>query len=170
METKICRTCGKEKQLDLFKLRYYYNGVKRRSMRSSVCAWCYQNRQHHPKNPAAYATERARRRLKHIRDRFKGEFDLDNSWVVGHTKCEVSGLPFDNTKKIFMSSIDRVDPNRGYTKDNCRVVCWGYNAMKLDCTDEDVLKLAMAIIKNEAKKRGLELKLVPPELPNHCVS
>jgi len=43
--------------------------------------------------------------------------------------CEVSGTPFSwgnagyTTKRPFMPSLDRIVPSRGYTKENCRMVC-----------------------------------------------
>ena len=50
--------------------------------------------------------------------------------------CEVTKLKFDLTggtrsrKRPFTPSIDRKDPNVGYTEPNCRLVIWAYNAAK----------------------------------------
>ena len=43
-------------------------------------------------------------------------------------------------------SIDRIDNSQGYTKNNCRVVSVIYNKAKSDYKDEDVLKMARALV------------------------
>lgn len=37
---------------------------------------------------------------------------------------------------------------RGYTKDNCRIVSVIYNKAKSDYRDEDVIKMAKALLEN----------------------
>lgn len=58
-------------------------------------------------------------------------FDLDKNWIdikLKNGKCELSNIDFQFTSdndlhfNPFSPSIDRVDPKKGYTKDNCRVV------------------------------------------------
>lgn len=68
------------------------------------------------------------------------DFDLDLDWLwakfrIG--KCEITGLPLDfnkpkkkGAKPPFTPSVDRIDPTKGYTKDNCQVVCWALNRAK----------------------------------------
>lgn len=76
-------------------------------------------------------------------------YDLDIEWfkhkalVVG--KCEVTGISFNHAKPFvknkrnpFGASVDRINPEKGYTKDNCRVVCWIHNRAK---GDDDLLDL-----------------------------
>lgn len=62
-------------------------------------------------------------------------FDLDRGWiekriVAGH--CEVTGLPFKLSRgkgqQALSPSLDRIKAGGGYTKKNCRVVCWAVNA------------------------------------------
>lgn len=95
------------------------------------------------------------------------EFDLDREWFqerLDAGRCEVSGLPFEMpTERRFIPdnnpydpmlaspwqpSVDKVDPKGGYTKDNCQMVCFAYNIVKNRFTDEDVLKLAHALVEN----------------------
>ena len=86
------------------------------------------------------------------------EYDLDIDWV--HQKlligtCEASGLPFQynyeyvehgyGVQKSFSPSLDRINPAKGYTKDNVQVVVWCYNAAKGCGLHEDVLQLAEAL-------------------------
>jgi hypothetical protein len=49
-------------------------------------------------------------------------------------------------RKQFAPSADRIDPGRGYTKDNVQIVCWQYNAAKHTFTDADVVRFARAVI------------------------
>jgi hypothetical protein len=55
-------------------------------------------------------------------------FDLDLDWVIRNLspmKCQISTLPIDITHSSVMPnspSIDKINPFKGYTKDNCRVI------------------------------------------------
>jgi len=82
------------------------------------------------------------------------EIDLDRAWVEAKLqamKCEASGINLTLKKDRsvshtpFRPSIDRIDNNKGYTKDNCRIVAVIYNKAKSDYTDEDVSKLAISL-------------------------
>ena len=46
-----------------------------------------------------------------------------------------------------MHTIDRIDPKKGYTPENCQMVLFSYNAAKSINTHEDVMKLAKALVK-----------------------
>lgn len=91
------------------------------------------------------------------------EFDLTVDWI--ETKlvkglCEVSDLKFDFTGKEtgkwghgsqnpFGPSLDRTDPNKGYTKNNVKVVVWIYNVGKQNNTHDDIMKLANALVNKQ---------------------
>lgn len=69
--------------------------------------------------------------------------------------CEVTGVPFDlgRTKKKHAAlpnapSIDKIDPDKGYTEDNIQVVTWIYNRAKGNNTHDDVLRLAYILTGN----------------------
>jgi hypothetical protein len=82
--------------------------------------------------------------------------------------CAVSGVPFslathsdDPFMRAFAPSLDRIESDKGYTRDNCRLVCritnfamgkWGYEALRC---------IAHGIVRCEAN-RGL---IAPPEVP-----
>lgn len=84
-------------------------------------------------------------------------FDLDIDWIKNKLKdnCPKTGYAFDiMTKgKNFSSrsplgpSLDKIDPNLGYTKDNTQLVCWWYNVTKQRFLDEEVLELCKAVVK-----------------------
>jgi hypothetical protein len=78
-------------------------------------------------------------------------FDLTNEWAAARWtgKCEITGIAFGLNGKRgpfpFSPSVDRIDPTKGYTQDNCRFVLWGCNAIKGVGTDADMYKIACAI-------------------------
>ncbi|MGB1546354.1 MAG: hypothetical protein ACPHDJ_07345 [Candidatus Puniceispirillaceae bacterium] len=82
------------------------------------------------------------------------EFDLTDEWywqIVNAGFCQKTGLPFvmDATRKSpFQPSVDRVDSSRGYTQDNCQVVCLIFNFAKNKFSEEDVYQFAKAFVKN----------------------
>lgn len=85
-------------------------------------------------------------------------FDLDFQWAEaawdGH--CAVTRIPFalperrvGRQNRLYFPTIDRIDNDRGYTKNNCRFVLWAVNALKSDGTDADMIYIAMAISANQ---------------------
>lgn len=66
--------------------------------------------------------------------------------------CERSGINFDfgpsetHTNK-FAPSIDRIDPSKGYTPENSRLVIAMYNFCKGQYSDKDVEAFALAVVK-----------------------
>jgi hypothetical protein len=84
------------------------------------------------------------------------EFDLTREWVeerLNKGLCAVSNLPFvfnrptgTKTKNPFAPSIDRKDNSRGYTRENCQIVMSWYNMAKADHTEEEILRLMIAVV------------------------
>lgn len=62
-------------------------------------------------------------------------------------KCEVTNLDLSLEKELIYKanalapSLDRIDSSKGYTLDNVQVVCWWYNAMKQDWSEEVIKNL-----------------------------
>ncbi len=86
----------------------------------------------------------ARRRAKE-----KGwKIDLDKKWCRERIdRCEATNILFDNTYEgtfitmnPYAPSIDRIDNNRGYTRDNCRLVLTAFNSLKSTLSDEELYK------------------------------
>jgi hypothetical protein len=83
-----------------------------------------------------------KKHLHHARRRAKEkgiEYDIDMPWFrakLNKGRCEVTGLIFNDTKDPYVNpfypSIDRIDSSKGYTKDNCQVVCMMFNNAKQD--------------------------------------
>ena len=85
------------------------------------------------------------------------EFDLDNQWLfdkLKEEKCSVTGLTlsFEKSKEYRINplspSLDRINSDKGYTKENTRIVCWIYNLSKADYDDNVVLQFAKALVNN----------------------
>jgi hypothetical protein len=78
---------------------------------------------------------------------------IDVWWMMEKLQanvCEVTGIELElggAPYAAFSPSIDRIDPDLGYTKKNTRLVCLIYNSAKHVNTDKDVLKMAKALIK-----------------------
>lgn len=84
-------------------------------------------------------------------------FDLTARWAMHKLlagRCEATGLRFETsnpgTRSNFTPSVDRKIPALGYTRENCRVVIWGYNAAKGSGTDEDVMRMAEALVRKRS--------------------
>ncbi|MBE0470604.1 MAG: hypothetical protein IBX55_13985 [Methyloprofundus sp.] len=79
------------------------------------------------------------------------EFSLQQKDIVIPDKCPVLGIPLK--KSISKGdagnspSIDRVDPSKGYTPDNIRIISHRANRKKQDCTVEE-LRLLLAYMES----------------------
>lgn len=70
--------------------------------------------------------------------------------------CAATGIEFDLSPRNgfwspFSPSVDRIDPKRGYTIENCRIVCLIFNTAKNQFSDDDVLKMACFLVKKNGK-------------------
>lgn len=86
------------------------------------------------------------------------EHDLTIEYITEKLKqpCPRTGLPFRlgktgstySDRDIQTPSVDKIDPSKGYTKDNVQIVCWGYNLAKARFTDEELLEFWKKVIEN----------------------
>lgn len=84
--------------------------------------------------------------------RHGSEFTLTREWfetklTIG--KCEQTGIPFERGNGSYHPwnfTVDRIDSRQGYTPENCQAVCWCYNAAKSMGTDQDVMRMARALV------------------------
>jgi len=76
------------------------------------------------------------------------EFDLDTEWYkrkLSKGICSVTKLPFKLKPTNVMlnpyyPAIDRIDSNKGYTKDNCQLVLSIFNMLKSN-NDHNTVKM-----------------------------
>lgn len=98
---------------------------------------------------------RTRQRKKDM----KLPFDITRDWIkekIEKGVCEVSGIKFDlsfnkTLKRPFSPSLDKKDPYKPYTKENCQIVCFIYNIAKGQFSHNDVLKLAQSLTNGDDK-------------------
>ena len=85
------------------------------------------------------------------------EYDLTAEWArATYTGvCVLTGLPFHvsyleeagkSGGRPYSPSIDRINPLKGYTQDNCRWVLFAVNSFKGTMTDQEMLTIARALI------------------------
>lgn len=79
------------------------------------------------------------------------EFNLTESDIVVPTHCPYLGIPLvshrprgDSRRDI--ASLDRIDPNKGYTKDNIEVISWLANTMKNNASPELLVAFAKEVL------------------------
>lgn len=73
------------------------------------------------------------------------EFTVEFGDLVFPTHCPILGLEldyFNDTRAENSVTFDRVDPSKGYVKDNVVIISWRANRIKNDGTAEEHLKIA----------------------------
>ena len=89
---------------------------------------------------------------------------------AGH--CQLTGLPFDfmPTNKTFRNpyapSLDRIDSQKGYIKENCRVVLAAVNDALGEHDDNDILPILKALVKG-LEKNAKKNKFTPVPIRPH---
>ena len=70
-------------------------------------------------------------------------------------RCAISRLPFWCGSTVAygptIPSLDRIRASKGYTRSNVRVVLLGVNGLRGSATNEDILLIARAVVKNGPK-------------------
>jgi hypothetical protein len=133
---------GDNRQRDL------WNGAGYGSIRPSQC----RSKEAEPKRRAIRLIDKARSRA-----RTRGiEFRLTKKWVLDglvRGTCAVTGIPFDlkngrgpGKHNRYAPTIDRIDPSKGYTADNCQLVIYQYNVAKGRWEHDDVMTMARALV------------------------
>jgi hypothetical protein len=101
----------------------------------------------HKKAGTLYRNARQRATDKGLRFSLSKEF-IEAALKKG--KCQATGVAFDFNESSggkgqsnpWSPSLDRIDPNKGYTKDNVQVVALIYNRAKGADSENDVRQLA----------------------------
>lgn len=82
--------------------------------------------------------------------------DLYELWDKQNGLCAYSKVPLNNiANHLHMASLDRIDSNLGYVKNNIQLVCTAVNRMKQEFSEQDFLNLC-ELITNERKKTTQE--------------
>jgi len=80
-------------------------------------------------------------------------FDLSLPWVLNELernefKCSATGVPLEWGYSLGPRhvSFDRVDPQKGYTKDNVQITTYMYNLCKNKFSHDDVIEMARSLL------------------------
>jgi hypothetical protein len=124
-------------------------------------AWRRANKEHVAEYTRVYSRERPWMSLLSLAKRRSSErglpYGLSVDWAISRWtgRCEISGIELivgSGRQHMRSPTIDRIDAKYGYTPDNCRFVCLALNAMRGDCTDEEMLDLLFATVEFQSAK------------------
>jgi hypothetical protein len=78
-------------------------------------------------------------------------FDLTLEWAEARWtgRCELTDIPFElGRSKLgpLSPSVDKIDPTKGYLKENCRIILLAINWMKSSGTDAQMYSVAEALL------------------------
>ncbi len=91
--------------------------------------------------------------LRNIQQRAKEkniEFSLNADDIVSPPFCPVFGFELKRNKGIPQydsPSVDRIDPTKGYTKENIQIISQLANAMKQNATKEQLIQFAEWVLR-----------------------
>lgn len=129
--TLLCKACGEEKGSSSFSAHSGcvsgYDTSRCKSCKKSAYDWAQV-----PIERRIY--NRIKTRAKH-----KGiEFNLSLEDIVLPSECPVFRVPFDYGHPDWTYSVDRIAPDKGYTKGNILIVSNKANRIKSDATPEEL--------------------------------
>lgn len=153
-ECKACRKAAdKEKYLvnkdEIYqKRKEYWDKVKDKP---EVIERCRRNRKSYfLNNQEKFILHRCKVRAK----KAGLDFDLELSDIVIPEICPVLNIPLEKGDRFAnrnSPSVDRIDPNRGYTKDNIQIISNLANMMKNNANPEQLLNFANWILRTYSK-------------------
>lgn len=102
-------------------------------------------------------------------------FDLDLNWAISTVeaqefKCPLSGVPFfmectaETNIHPFSPSLDRIDPRKGYTTNNVRIVVYAINVMLMDWG----VAVFERVVNGYRHKKGTKVRTLFPNLVTHA--
>lgn len=105
----------------------------------------YHRKKNNPKNIKHYLVKYAKARAakKEI------EFSITEEDINLPEICPIMKVPFNKDTRKYGYSLDRIDPTKGYTKDNIWVISQIANAMKWDSSPEERIKFANWVLSLE---------------------
>lgn len=135
-----------KKLLRISKLKINHPEIYEKYKNSNAGLWFEINRS---ENPINWRIQRIITFVKARSKKMGTLCDLDKQWFLKRSyKCEATDIPFDNSYEgtfIHMNpyafSIDKIDPTKKYTKNNCRLVLTAFNSLKSYLTDQELYEI-----------------------------
>lgn len=155
---KICINC---KQVLPIK-NFYSSVLRRKKIYSNYSSRCKQCSAQYYKNWISTSCQRRATVLlntakSHSKRKNTPFFitvdDIINQYEIQNGKCYYSGreLSYVTNDKNIMS-IDRINPELGYTKNNIVLCCWRVNKMKAGYTTQDFMELCKDVVSFSSTK------------------
>jgi len=80
------------------------------------------------------------------------EFSIDKEDILIPEKCPYLGFSFSFDSRDTSPSLDRINPTKGYTRDNIQVISWRANRYKSNATVDDLIAFARGILATHTKE------------------
>ena len=153
-----CRQCKSEKLLAEFNCFR----VRGHNVPKNMCVTCECRKEEDVTLDSyfRYIIRKSKERIGYIHKTFQGDFELTSEllhelWTKQGGRCKLSGLNMtfrktpeevrNSAHARYLVSVDRIDSDVNYTKDNIQLVCSVVNFMKRDLTDGEFIKLSNLI-------------------------
>lgn len=141
----VCSSCQKEKPVSAFSYNIRGNIT---SGKKTECKRCGANKRETKRRNRTWKDDAIRVLLDNSKQRAKNagiEHTIQKEDINIPDTCPVFGVPLKREdKKTWLNapSIDRIENNKGYTKDNIIIISRRANILKKDATIEELQQLA----------------------------
>jgi hypothetical protein len=83
--------------------------------------------------------------------------DIWNLYIKQNKKCELTGwdIEFSRKRRLNTASVDRIDSSKGYTKDNIQIVHKRVNKLKMDFSQDCLIRMCKSIARNKHQPREI---------------
>ncbi len=158
-QTKLCCACKEEVKVSLFSINRankdglqqrckscdnFRQAIRRIEKAGEIQAYSLKYARERRKNPdhrlQMLLNSSKQRAASRNREHSLTLDEIKNLWPEDN-KCPVFGFELEWNSAGFREtspSIDRIDSNKGYTKDNVQIISWKANRIKSNATQEDL--------------------------------
>lgn len=159
----LCHKCGQYLPIEEFQHNKHYDYRDHHEARCRKCKTKQMQEVRKSYDDETRLEKTLRMRFYAARDRANKrglKFELTTEflkelWEKQDGKCAITKLPMtfinDEGRTYTNVSIDQIEPNGGYTKENVQLVCMAVNQLKSDFTMNEVLTICKSIVENYKK-------------------
>ena len=158
MKINTCKVCGAEFEAKTNAHKICSESCRNKAYAVSKTKWRTKTPEHKKQWSRYTKAFRARNPFRAKVSTFKAKsrqlglpFDLDEQWFVDNqgTHCPILGIEFNANDRNAQASVDRIIPELGYTKGNCRIISMKANRLKNNATIDELEKI-IAYMKNSS--------------------